>query len=42
MIFLFLAYTFIWILLSVYLVSIHRRQNRLIEDLKSLRESMSI
>ena len=39
MTFLFIAYACIWIILGLYILSIHNRQNRLIEDLEKLREA---
>jgi CcmD family protein len=38
--YLFAAYTAIWIILAVYLFSIHSREKRLREDLERLKESL--
>ena len=38
--YLFAAYTAIWIILAIYLFSIHSREKRLREDLERLKQSL--
>lgn len=38
--YLFAAYTAIWIILAIYLYSIHSREKRLREDLERLKQSL--